>query len=96
MRLLHSESTCSMAELCGLDWFTKEEVKEEVQTHLARAKEDSRRMIIANLDHDQHLDIGKIMRAAGFRCVGTYPGNSTSSVHVYIHGLRKARARKSR
>jgi hypothetical protein len=92
MRLLNSEATCSMAELCGLDYVTRE----DVLAYLTAAEEGSRRMIVANLDHDQHLVNGKIMRAAGFRCVGTYPGNSTSSVHVYIHGLRKVRTRKSR
>lgn len=96
MRLQPSQNTCSMSELCEIYGRSLQEFNVSLLALLEEAEEDSARMIIANLAPDQHKRYGRALRAAGFRNVGKYWGNSNSYVQVWIHGLAKPRAtRKS-
>lgn len=87
MNLINSSNTCSMTELCSLYADTSEDFKAKLDTLLAQAADNNRKMIIANLNPEQHKSYGPGLKAAGFVHVGKYYGNSNAYVQVWMHGL---------
>jgi hypothetical protein len=96
MDLLYSEQTCSMAELVGIWAESSEEFKEALQNCINAADADNRKLIVANMFGDARKRWGKAFRAAGFKPVGKYYGNSMQWVYTWARGLQTLRARRAK
>lgn len=87
MNLVHSPNTCSMTELAGIYADSLKEFKTVLAQCVKAARDASRKMIVANMLKDRHEQFGLTLKAAGFRFIGTYYGNSNCDVYTWVYGI---------
>lgn len=84
------EGTCSMGTVHELESL---EGSLDLADLMQEAQDRSYKCLVANLDDYQvkSKELVSGLKSAGFKKIGTYPGNSSQRVHVFMRGLIAAR-----